>query len=233
MTDVVPVRHRFVRREPREVEVDRLAGPHHEVRVMRGVVVGLREHAAAQDQRVGTGHGQQTRQPLVVDDPAHPGHRLPVGETDRPPHGHVDLAGDALDPAYEVGMAVPDGHRVDQADDAGVGLPLGFEHQGALPVAPAGPAYDAVSEATRAQLPAAVALVAEQRGETGGRVETRQAEPVDRAVPGDERHRVGVADDGVILDEQPRFVGSHGCILPCPRRHRACCTSVATTRGRR
>ena len=42
--------------------------------------------------------------------------------------------------------------------------------------------------------------LAEQRGKDRFRIETRQAEPVDRAVARDQRGGVGVADDPVILD---------------------------------
>ena len=42
--------------------------------------------------------------------------------------------------------------------------------------------------------------VAEQRGEARARVEARQAQPVDRAVAADQRGRLGVADERVVLD---------------------------------
>jgi hypothetical protein len=45
-----------------------------------------------------------------------------------------------------------------------------------------------------------VPVLAEQRAEARRRVESRQAEPVDRAVPGHQRSGVEVADERVILD---------------------------------
>ena len=42
--------------------------------------------------------------------------------------------------------------------------------------------------------------VAEQRGEARARVEAREAEPVDRAAALDERRRLQVADQRVVLD---------------------------------
>src|SRR4029077_5413540 len=42
----------------------------------------------------------------------------------------------------------------------------------------------------------------EDRGEDAGRVEVREAQPVDRAVHTDERGRVHVADNTVLLDRQ-------------------------------
>ena len=70
----------------------------------------------------------------------------------------------------------------------------------------------------RGEQPAPVRLVAEQRGEAGGRVEARQAEPVDRAVVADERRRLGVADQRVVLD---------------PQRHRVRCARNPAARLRR
>ena len=52
----------------------------------------------------------------------------------------------------------------------------------------------------RREQPAAVLGAAEQRGEAGARVEPGQAEPVDRARAGDERCRLQVADQRVVLD---------------------------------
>ena len=46
-----------------------------------------------------------------------------------------------------------------------------------------------------------MAVVAEQLGEAAPRVEAGQAQPVDGAVPPDEGGRLGVADEGVVLEE--------------------------------
>ena len=56
--------------------------------------------------------------------------------------------------------------------------------------------------ADRAELPAAVVLGAEEGREAGGGVEARQAQPVDRPVPADQRRGVPVADQRVVLDGQ-------------------------------
>ena len=61
-------------------------------------------------------------------------------------------------------------------------------------------ALDRLDLAVRREQPAAVLIVAEQRGEAGARVEAREAEPVDRAVPPDERRGLQVADQAVVLD---------------------------------
>jgi hypothetical protein len=49
--------------------------------------------------------------------------------------------------------------------------------------------------------PSAVVLVAQQRGETCARVESRPAEPIDGSVARDERRRLTIADDCVVLDQ--------------------------------
>ena len=48
----------------------------------------------------------------------------------------------------------------------------------------------------------AAAARVEDRAEEARRVEVRKAEPVDRAVEGDQGHRVQVADDAVVLDRR-------------------------------
>src|SRR5580698_4627749 len=52
----------------------------------------------------------------------------------------------------------------------------------------------------RGDLPVTVVLGAEQTGEARGRVEVRQAQPVDGAVDAHQGSRVEISDDGVILD---------------------------------
>ena len=65
---------------------------------------------------------------------------------------------------------------------------------------------------------AAAGAGVEDRAEHAGGVEALGAEPVDRALVADERHRVEVADDAVILDRQ---VTLGGPFMPSPlcRRH--------------
>ena len=77
-----------------------------------------------------------------------------------------------------------------------VGLPLGLEHERVRPVAPAG----LPGIGPRRDDPAAVVGVPEQRREAGAGVEARKARPVDRAVAPDERCRLQVADEAVVLD---------------------------------
>jgi hypothetical protein len=57
-----------------------------------------------------------------------------------------------------------------------------------------------VAVVPRRDLPVTVIGVAEQGRETGLGVEARQAQPVHRTVRADQRGRLHVADDGVVLD---------------------------------
>ena len=67
----------------------------------------------------------------------------------------------------------------------------------------------------RRDQPAAVLLGAEQRSEDRPGVEPGYAQPVDRPVAADQRRRLGVADDRVILDGQ-----SQGDLLGSEPSHR-------------
>src|SRR5690606_7947726 len=78
------------------------------------------------------------------------------------------------------------------------GREYGFEHQRIALVAP----LHGVALVCRHDLPAAVVQRAEQGGEAGARIEMRHAQPVDRAVPPDERAGEGVADERVVLDRE-------------------------------
>lgn len=54
----------------------------------------------------------------------------------------------------------------------------------------------------RPDQPAAIVARTQKIGETGGRIEARPAQPVDRPVAPNEGRRLAIADDGVILDFQ-------------------------------
>jgi hypothetical protein len=108
----------------------------------------------------------------------HPRHRTAEVEAQDELHPHGDAALQAAHDAHDVGRLVADRHRVDDLQHAAVGVEVGLEHERSLAVAPLGLADVSGGR----EQPAPVRLVAEQRGEAGGRVEARQAEPVDRAV---------------------------------------------------
>ena len=112
-------------------------------------------------------------------------------------------------------------HEVDDRHGAGVGDVLGLEHQrvGAV-VARAG------GRPRGGELPAPVLGPTQQGGERGTRVDPRGAPPVDRPALLDERHRLGVADQGVVLDPsagmaRPPGAGRWSTPRPHPQFRRA------------
>ena len=189
---------REVRLLPGHHERDPLARADREARPVGHLVAG-QPHRGAQPRRVGPGDGDDG--PV---EPADPGDDLAVAEPQPEDAFHLDRALDALDdPHQHRWLVVPGGHEVNQADGPACGLPLGLQDQGVAPVAPAhlAPARWRPLGGGRRDHPVAVALIAQQCGEAGRRVETRQAEPLGRAVHPDQRGRLHVADDRVVLDE--------------------------------
>ncbi len=73
------------------------------------------------------------------------------------------------------------GHAVHQPDHTIGCVELRLQDQGLAPVT----ADNAISGADRGDPPEPVLLTPQQRSEAGARVETRQAQPVDRPVPAD------------------------------------------------
>src|SRR5215218_2752372 len=89
---------------------------------------------------------------------------------------HRDRAADAFHDAYDVRRLVARRHEIDHPDRSTGGGPLGLQDQGVAAVVPA---VLRVAVAW-ADLPVAVLVGAEQRGEAGRRVEPGGAQPVDR-----------------------------------------------------
>ncbi|GAA3497042.1 hypothetical protein GCM10019016_041430 [Streptomyces prasinosporus] len=97
------------------------------------------------------------------------------------------------------------------------GVPLGFQDQGVAPVVPPGRRgrLRVVGRAPGTQPPEAVFLGSQQPGEDGVRVEARQAQPVDRAVPADQRCGLHVSDECVIFDAPGHVhLQSNGHVTP-------------------
>ena len=145
-------------------------------------------HRGAQPDGVGPGH----RAPAAPSTAAHPGHDVAVVEAQPQVHPHRAPGRDTPSTIRTTSGASPRGrHEVDDPHRAVGGVPLGLQHEGVAAVAPPG--------ARAARRPARAAsgrrsVVAEQRGEAGGRVEPGQAQPVDRPVPADQGGGLQVAD---------------------------------------
>ena len=129
-------------------------------------------------------------------DPPHPRHDLAVVEADHELGAHRHLAVEALDDPHDVRRAATRRHEVDRAHRSLVGLVDRLQDQRVVAV----PARRPVNAGRRREQPAAVIGVAEQRREARTRVEAREAAPVDRPVAADERRRLQVADERVVLD---------------------------------
>ena len=203
---------------PGQHERHALALRHGELRV-GGKVPPDQRGRRGQPGRVRPGHGDH----LAVD-PANPGHHLAVVEPE-PEHAvHRHRAGDALDDPHDVRRLVTWRHAVDHPDGAVRGLPERLQHERVAPVLP----VRAGAAGGRREQPVPVLVVAEQRGEAGRRVEVRQAQPVDRPVPADQRRRVQVAQQRIVLDP-----ATHHVFVPSAAARRACSGDLALSRGRR
>ena len=191
-------RGRPVRGVPGEHEGCPLALGHGEVG-QGGPVLAPHRDRGAQPDRVGP--GDRVQRPVFV---PHPGDDRAVVEADGQVHPHPHPPLDPLHDPGHVRVPVARGHAVDHPDHPVVGPVLGLQHQGVALVA----AADLPDTPGRGEQPAAVGAVAEQGGEAGRRVEPGQAQPVDRPLPAHQPGRVGVADQGVVLDGR-----GHGATL--------------------
>ena len=130
--------------------------------------------------------------------PPHPRHHAAVAEAHDQLGAHPHLAAHALDDADQIDMLgiVAARHEVDHERLAFVGLEAGLEDRRAGAVAAPGPP----DLALRRDQPAAVLGRTQQGCKAGIRIEARQAKPVDRAVPPDQRPGHHVADEAIALD---------------------------------
>ncbi len=142
--------------------------------------------------------------------PPHPRHALAVVKAQDQLHVHLHMAGLAAHDAHDIHplVVVAERHEVLHQHRSRAGFETGFQHCGVGHVA----ARRGADLAVRRNEPASMALVAQQRGKARGRIEVRQAQPVDRTVPRDQRRGQHVADEAVILE---RF--GHAGPQPAPR----------------
>ena len=169
-----------------------LAGAHAELRNALHILA-FDGDGGCQFQRVGSRCEQQ-----YSTGPVDPGHDGTVIESDPELHAQTDPAAQALDNAHDIPALAREGHEVDDANASFLGVEFGFEHEAVAAV----PAPYPARSGDGSQQPASVLRPAEKCGETGPRVESRQAEPIDGAVAADQRGRVAIADQGVVLDRQ-------------------------------
>ncbi len=140
--------------------------------------------------------------------------RLSVVEAWAHGHLHGDPATVTFHDSDESGVVGTDRHEVDQAYRSVGRLHVGLEQQGLTAVSARRPQHLTL----RSDRPEPVIVGAEQAGEAGVGVEPRQAEPVDASIASDDRCRLGVADDCVLLERKRHDVSVS---IDVPRVNRA------------
>src|SRR5215207_11559766 len=95
-------------------------------------------------------------------------------------------------------MASPRIGKVDESYGSLIGIEFGFQHHGVAAV----PAPRRADWAGRCDQPPTVFLGAKQSSEDGPRVEPRYTQPVDRPIAANQRRRLRIADNRVVLNRQ-------------------------------
>ena len=140
--------------------------------------------------------GPSNRRKAAIRQSTNPRHAGAVVEPDHEFGLEIQASALASDDPYQLGGAVARRHEIDQRRFPLGCLEFGLEHERAIAVAPA----DTRRRVGRCDLPSPVVRRPEQGGKAGGRVKSRPAQPVNRAVAGNEGGRLTVSDEGVIFD---------------------------------
>ncbi len=151
----------------------------------------------AQQQRVGAADGEE-----AAVDAAHPRDERSVIHPNDQLHAHPHLAALSDRHSNDIGILGARRHAIDQRDRAIFGLVLRLQDERALAIAPADCAYFVGG---RDQPPSLIRR-AEERSETGGGIEARKAQPVDRSVAAHQGRRLAIADQCVVFNSR-----CHGC----------------------
>src|SRR5215471_2328720 len=140
--------------------------------------------------------GDRDARVLLVRALADPRDDAPIVEADRQLRPELNAALDSFDDAHDVGRLAARRHEVEHARDRAVlRLPGRLEHKGVVEIA-----APARRGCRRREQPATAVGAAEERSEAGARVEAGEAEPVDGAAAVDERRRLQVTEQRVVLD---------------------------------
>ena len=131
----------------------------------------------------------------------HPRHRRAIVEAQHEFAAHGELPAPPGHDAHEMVRPLPHRHEVDQRGRAIRGFEIGLQDERIVAVA----AGDARIWIGGSDPPAAVLRRAEQGCETGRRVETGPAQPVNGAVAANQSRRLAIANDGIVFDTQRHF----------------------------
>lgn len=197
--DVEPPRRLAVGRMPRQHGVVHVSGGDRHPRAV-GMVLGL-EPRSPQHEAVGAGDRDEFRFGAGAVLP-HPGqgagvvrpHPQRVGEIDRA--RHADQPPHEVDALDDRDRVRADRERVVDIRDAARRRPAGDERERVAVVV----ALRDGIRIVRAQLPAAVRVLAQERAEDRRGVVPRQTQPVDGALAGDQGRRAAVAQQRVVRD---------------------------------
>ena len=182
----------LVRREPGEHERNPLARRDGE-RGDGGHVLAVRL-----DRRpVAEAVGSRDRDDVALE-ALHPRDDLPEVEANHQLGAHLDLAGETLDDPHDLRRPRARRHEVDQAHAAACRLDHRLEDQRVVPVAAGHP----LGLGSRREQPPPVLRRPEDRGEARPGIESRKAAPVDRSLPSDERRRLKVPEQCVVLNRR-------------------------------
>ena len=148
-------------------------------------------HRALDLDQVGAGDGPDPLAGLC-----HPRHLLAVLEPDDQLARHINTALQPFNPPKNPRVVVARRHEVRDPHCARRGVPLLLEYESAVLVRATGGQASVLGS----DQPPAIGGRPQQGREAGGGIKTRDTQPIDRAVPTDEGRRMGVADQGIILD---------------------------------
>src|SRR3954453_5883080 len=111
-------------------------------------------------------------------------------------HSHPYAATLPDDNAHNISPVVARRHAIDNGDRTVLGLVIGFQNERVAAIS----ALDFRGLLSRAEQPAAVVRSSQKRRETGGRIEPRKAQPVDRAIQADQRGGLAIADHRILFN---------------------------------
>ena len=156
----------------------------------------------AQGERLRSGHGDGT-----AGHGADEGNAVPIVEPRVQLQLHWDAPAQPFDEADDVGTSFPGRHAVDDAHRTLRRLEVRFQDQRPWPVT----AIDTRRGDGGSNQPSTVVFIAEERRETGRRIEARKAQPIDGAVIANECNGFCVSDDGVVFDAERHLVPHCRC----------------------
>ncbi len=145
----------------------------------------------AHQNRVRTGNAPQG---LIVD-PRHPRHRRAIAEAQHQFGVHFHAAAFADHQTHEMRAVAARRHEIDQRHRAIGGLEPRLQDQRVGAIAAGG----RLDLALRRDQPATILVCAQQRGKAGVGVESRPAQPIDRAVAADQSGRAQITDQCIVF----------------------------------